>query len=87
MPRNAAWLGIFFRFNMETKFRIQGQITVNCNATWKKNTFPLKSMLIGGISFIKYFGFGVNIVQFCAIKIRTCLRYENAIDKVFLLQA
>ena len=47
---------------MEIKFRLQGQITVNCNATWKKNTLCLKSMLIGGITFIKYFDFGVNIV-------------------------
>ena len=42
-------------------------------------------MLIGGITFIKYFDFGVNIVQFCAIKIRMCLRHESTIDKFFLL--
>ena len=36
-------------------------------------------------NFYLCFDFGVNIVQFCAIKIRRCLRRESAVGKFFLL--
>lgn len=51
-----------------------------------KNIPPLKSILFGGMYFINYFIFSVNIVQFCEIKIRMYLRHKSAIDKVFLLR-